>query len=338
MEEATVELDHQALRSVLDIAVDRLDGRDRCGRLREPHHGGRVGDVALADAVTCRRAIASPCGRSTRVRYPCSSTEHVPSPRSASTPVRKSRRAMRGRPESATESRFAVVWRDCTPSASTSIAAKSLVASAARSSNASSIRTRGGEQFHCTRSAKFDIRWRFTPGGAATFLSRSTATWTTGSSPRLPGPSAARRAEEWLSAAGSRASTAAHARCSQVSGPVWLTYTPRCTTVRSRRRTMRRMSFGVRPRSSACFHETTPACSSSRSSSACTPDTCPQDADAERHLRASVDYLAARRPPIGRGASGSLGRLVIPRTRMIRATSIRPMNKHATAPRAASPR
>ena len=79
-----------------------------------------------------------------------------------------------------------------------------------------------GPRFHCVRLCRCVIRWMCTSGGAAMRRSRVTATWMTASL-CFPGPSAARRADSWLRAAGQANRTAAHARWSQVSSPVWFT-------------------------------------------------------------------------------------------------------------------
>ena len=65
------------------------------------------------------------------------------------------------------------------------------------------------------------------------------------SSPRLNPP--ARSAEAPPSAAGAWSSTAAHARCVHVRGPVWSTYTPGSTRAYRRRRIIRSTSSSLPP-------------------------------------------------------------------------------------------
>ena len=100
------------------------------------------------------------------------------------------------------------------------------------------------------------IRCSRTPGGATRLRWRSTAIWIVDSSRALrPGPSPARTAESWLSAAGQENSTPAQARWCQVSGPVWLTYTPGWTSAQCRRRRFLLMSVDVSPSPMTCRRE-----------------------------------------------------------------------------------
>ena len=203
-----------------------------------------------------------------------------------------------------------MVDRAPTAAATTCTAAKSSTAVDATSRTASSTLIRGGHRCQSVRSLIPATRCTSTPGCRATRRNTSMATCTgaVSSCPRHPGPWAARSAQQPWRAAGAAYSTAARARCCQVNGPVWSTYTPSWTGTSSRCRTHRRRSWGSWPSSSACERPTTPACSSSSPSS-----TGDREAT-QGGCRPLASPATAQSPACGRRSSAALNphRLTVP--------------------------
>ena len=109
--------------------------------------------------------------------------------------------------------------------------------------------TRGGPRFHCTCAPKSWRRWIRTHGGWTRRRSRSTITWTGRSEEsRRPGPSAARRAEEWLSAAGQENSTEPRRVATRSARRCGRRRSPFMTGAHSRRRSVRTTSWSAQPR------------------------------------------------------------------------------------------